>query len=147
MSIYSDPYPARGVDECPSVSVAERVMTFAAKTDGPEVLGEFLTSVVVRPPEECDDGSLHIQTRVGIRWLRKPIGELWRRMSDEAKARFLLEQLRDAVRYAATAYVLLAPLIATQELFTAAIHGMTGWVSVATWENLKKEEALKRKKV
>jgi hypothetical protein len=96
MSIYCDPYPSQGEDEVGSVFVAQRIMKTARDVDGAGVWGDYLTSIWW---EENDC----LKSRIGVNNLRKAIGDLWRRMSKTAKARFLESQIMDAFSYQLTA--------------------------------------------
>jgi hypothetical protein len=97
MSIRSSPYPADGVQNCPTVCVAQSAIRSAFVVDGAAAISQFGDFLDWRVTE---NGRLpSIKSGYGINKLRRPIGWLWGRMSVRAKAIFLAAQYTAAVDY------------------------------------------------
>jgi hypothetical protein len=103
MSIFSSPFPKEGHYRVPSVSVAERVLFAAVVADGTDSIGTDFDGLIqwerVGAEGEGQVELPQIPSGVGVNKLRRPIGKLWERMSQKAKAKFLAKEYHDAVNY------------------------------------------------
>jgi hypothetical protein len=100
MSIYSAPYPADGVDYCPTKTIAEIIAQIAYDIDGPTAIAEITDFFAM----ESVDGrqQLVMQCGIGDGGVRRRIAKVWSGMSHKAKAHFFRDQYNHAAAYAMT---------------------------------------------
>jgi hypothetical protein len=99
MSIYSSPYPFDGVEHCPTVVTAEKIVMTAVMIDGKQVLGNNFEEMIEWESGDGVTGIPQLKSRLGIGSVRKAVANLWRRMSTRAKANFFYFQYSSAVQY------------------------------------------------
>lgn len=104
MSIFSDPFPVGlgGAERCSDTTTARLIIICALAADGRDTLGQELEKFLDWKTVGTEDMAVQmpeIKLGVGIPKLRKPVEELWKKMSKRAKARFLSMQYHHATQY------------------------------------------------